>query len=1161
MKKTDCIPFQVGLKKILRIMKITAFIVFILSMQLYAKSFGQTEKLNLSMNSTIKDVIERIEEVSGYRFVLKYNASILDKKVDVKYTNESIERVLDDLLKETGFTYKIVDRYIAIRPVNETEVIDQQQKSVSGKVTDSSGAPVPGVSVVVVGTSNGTITDGDGGYSISSIPANATLQFSFVGMKTQMVEVANKTSINVTMVEEAIGLDEVIAVGYGTQKKADLTGAISVVKMESLKSVSLSTGNSMQALQGRVPGLYIEKTGSPTGAPSRILIRGVNTLGDPNPLYIIDGVPTKRPEVFQSLNPGSIESVQVLKDASASSIYGARASNGVIIVTTNNGSKKNGEVSIQYNSNFSMQSEKNQRFKMVNAEDRGKILWQASVNDRVNPADGYGAIYGFDWNNDFNNPVLNKVTVKPFVGGDPNVPVGDTDWQAEAYKTGYVTNNDITISGGNDKSSALLGMGYIKNTGMMKYTNYDRISARLNAQTSVFHGKIKVGMNTQMVSSNETLQCPDLGSSPTPGLAINLAPTIPMYTLTGEYAGPIGSGYSDRNNPVHMQYLNRWDNTNRTFLFGNVFTEISPMKNLVFRSTLGVDYSMVNNKNIEQRFTEGFIARAVNSLRNINTNFTSVSWSNTLNYKLDLGSSKLAVLAGIEAVGDNFKDITAYKEGFAVQTEEFFVLSAGTANGNSFGTAQSSRLFSQFGKVEYTFSDKYLATATLRRDGSSRFGANNRYGLFPAATLGWRISAEPFMANLTQISNLKLRAGAGRVGNQDVGSFASLGLYEPRYGATAFEGAGIPHVGFFDQYRNVGTAYDINGSNTGNLPSGFVSVQAANPSLRWESTKEFNIGLDFGIFDNKLIGAFDYFTRETSDILIRPPVASAVGEGQLQFLNGATKTNKGWEISLSYAGGKRDADFTYNISASAGHFKDKITVLPEEVRTGYPGNAEQSIIGHSELSVFGYVTDGLFQNAAEVAAHASQPGAAPGRIRYKDLNGDKKVDALDQKFIGTLLPALEYSLRIELNYKNFDLAIFGSGVAGKTGYCPYIQMNNFVRGRDNAAPGLFNAWSPSNTGSTIPALTLSDNNSEFRTSDYFMINASYFKLRNISLGYKVPASTLKQIGVVKELRVYCMADNVFWITSKEWQGPDPERTDVNTIPIPRTISFGVNVSF
>lgn len=1161
MKKTDCIPFQVGFKKILRIMRITAFIVFILSMQLYAKSFGQTEKVNLSMNSTVKEVIERLEEVSGYRFVLKSNESILDKQVSVKYTNESIEKVLDDLLKDSGYTYNIVDRYIAIRAIGEVSAINQQQKSIKGRVTDTSGGSLPGVSVVVKGTTNGTITDVDGNYTLNNLPENATLQFSFVGMKSTEAVVGTKTTLNITLAEEAIGLDEVIAVGYGTQKKADLTGAIEVVKMETLKGVAVSSGNSMQALQGRVPGLYIEKTGSPTGAPSRILIRGVNTLGDPNPLYIIDGVPTKRPEVFQSLNPGSIESVQVLKDASASSIYGARASNGVIIVTTNNGSKKNGEVSIQFNSNLSIQSEKNQRFKMLNAVDRGKVLWQASVNDHINPTDGYGEIYTFDWNKDFNNPILNSVTPKPYVGGDQNVPVGDTDWQAETYKTGYVTNNDITISGGNEKTSALVALGYIKNTGILKYTNYDRVNARINASTSVFQGKIKFGMNTQIVSSNETLQCPDLGSAPTPGLAINLAPTIPMYTKTGEYAGPLGSGYSDRNNPVHMQYLNRWDNVNRSFLFGNVYADVSLARNLSFRSTLGLDYSMINNKNIEQSFKEGFIARAVNSLRIIESKFKSVSWSNTLNYKIDLGQNKFAFLAGIEAVGDNYNDVTAYKEGFATQTEEFFVLSAGSANGNSFGTANSSRLFSQFGKIEYTFSDKYLASATVRRDGSSRFGSNNRYGIFPAATLGWRISSEPFMANLPQISNLKLRAGAGRVGNQDVGSFASLGLFEPRYGAVASEGAGIGHVGFFDQYRNVGTAYDIYGSNSGNLPSGFVSVQAANPNLRWETTNEFNIGLDFGILNNKLIGAFDYFARKTTDILIRPPVASAVGEGQLQFLNGATKTNKGWELSLSYAGGRRNADFTYNISAAAGHFKDKITVLPEEVRTGYPGNAEQSIIGHSELSVFGYVTDGLFQNAAEVAAHATQPGAAPGRIRYKDLNGDKKVDALDQKFLGTLLPALEYSLRIELNYKNFDLAIFGSGVAGKTGYCPYTQINNFIRSRDNGGPGLFNAWSTKNTSSTIPALTLSDNNSEFRTSDYFMINASYFKLRNIQLGYKVPETTLKKIGVVKSLRVYAMADNVFWITSKEWQGPDPERTDVNTIPIPRTLSFGVNVSF
>ncbi len=1033
-----------------------------------------------------------------------------------------------------------------------------QAVSITGKVNEESGAPLTGVSVVVKGTTNGIITDFDGKYNLQNVPQNGILVFSFVGMKTQEIKVGNQTTINVVLAEETIGLEEIVATGYATQRKVDLTGAIEVVKMESIENVSLSSGNPMQSLQGRVPGLYIEKTGSPTGTNSRILIRGVNTLGDNNPLYIIDGVPTKRPEVFQSLSPGSIVSVQVLKDASASSIYGSRASNGVVIVTTKNGADKKGKIDVQFNSNLTVQSEKSQRFKMLNASDRGRALWQASVNDGVDPASGYGEIYGFDWNGDFNNPVLNKITVKPYVGGDTNVPVGDTDWQDKTYKTGYVINNDLTITGGNEKSSVLLNLGYIKNTGMLKYTNYDRINARLNAQTSLFDGKFKYGMNTQIVSSNETLETPDLGSAPTPGLAITLAPTIPMYTNTGEYAGPLGSGYSDRNNPVHMQYINRWDNTNRTYFFGNVFAEFTPLKNLILRSTLGLDYSTVKDKDIEPSFTEGFIARSVNSLKLYSSEFKSLSWSNTASYKLDLGNNKFNFMLGIEAVGDNFSDLTGYKEGFATQTEEFFVLSAGTSNGNSFGTGTSSRLFSEFGKIDYNRSDKYLASFTLRRDGSSRFGAENRYGFFPAATLGWRISEEPFMKNIEKLSNLKLRIGVGRVGNQDIGDFASLGLFEPRYGATAAQVASIEHNSFFDQYWNIGSAYSLTGADSGNLPSGFVSVQAANPSLRWETTDELNLGIDFGFMDSKIMGSFDYFTRETRDILIQPPVASALGEGQLQWLNGATKANSGWEAALSYAGEKRNG-FSYNITVNASSFKDKITELPEEVRTAYPGNVEKTIIGHSQLSIFGYVEDGIFQNQAEVDAHATQVGAAPGRIRFKDLNNDGAIDALDQDFLGTYLPKLEYGLRVDLNYKNFDMSIFGSGVAGKTGFDPYTFYNDFIRSRDNVGPGVFRAWTPQNPTSNIPSLTLSDVNSETRTSTYLMKNVSYYKIRNIQLGYTFPTTLSKKISIEK-LRIYVMADNLFWIKSKEFQGPDPERTDVNIIPVPTSVSFGINVS-
>ncbi|MFV0267935.1 MAG: SusC/RagA family TonB-linked outer membrane protein, partial [Draconibacterium sp.] len=923
-----------------------------------------------------------------------------------------------------------------------------QEIAITGNVKDAAGMALPGVTIVEKGTTNGTITNFDGVYQITVSGADAVLQISFIGMKSQEIVVGGQTTINLTMEEETIGLAEVVAVGYSVQKKADLTGAVEVVEMDAIENVSLSSGNPMQALQGQVPGLYIEKTGTPSATSSRILIRGVNTLGDNNPLYIIDGVPTKRPEVFQGLSAGSIVSVQVLKDASASSIYGARASNGVVIVTTKNGSDRKGGVKVGFNSNFSVQSEKPQRYDMLNAVDRGRALWQASVNDGVDPASGYGEIYSFDWNGDYNSPVLNSVTVLPYVGGDTNMPAGDTDWQDATYETGFVISNDLTVSGGTEKSSVLINLAYIKNTGMLKYTNYDRVTARINGQTSMFDNRLKFGINAQVVSSNETLETPDLGSAPTPGLAVTLAPTIPLRDANGNYGGPLGSGYSDRNNPVMMQYINRWDNTNRRYLFGSVFAQLEPLKNLVLRTTLGIDYSMVKDKDIEPTFTNGFISRTVNSLTVYNSDFTSLTWSNTAQYSLDIDKSKFNFLFGIEAVSDDFQDFTGYKEGFSTQTEEFFVLSAGTSNGNSFGTATSSRLFSQFGKIDYNYDERFLASLTLRRDGSSRFGADNRYGFFPAATFGWRLSEEGFMADMEKLSNLKFRAGVGRVGNQDVGDFASLGLFEPRYGAVASQVDGVFHNDFFDDYWNIGSAYALDGQDSGNLPSGFVSVQAGNPALKWETTDELNLGIDFGFFDSQLVGAFDWYTRKTTDILIQPPVASALGEGQLQFLNGATKKNTGWEFALSYRK-QVNNDFSYEIAGSASHFADKITELPEEVRTAYPGNSEQTVLGHSELSIFGYVADGIFKSQSEVDAHADQVGAAPGRIRWADLNNDDEINSLDQKFLGTLLPKLEYGLRVDLNYKNFDMSAFGSGVAGKTGYDPYTFYNDFIRGRDN----------------------------------------------------------------------------------------------------------------
>ena len=1025
-----------------------------------------------------------------------------------------------------------------------------QQKIITGTVTGKTDkSPLAGVSVQ--SKSKTVLTDASGKFSIEASPGD-NLTFSYVGMKPVSTKVSGGDQNLLIEMEEGVKEGEqIIVVGYTSQRKQDLTGAVAVVDLAPVKNNS--SGNTMQALQGRVAGLYIEKDGSPNGANSRILIRGANTLGNNDPLYIIDGIPTTRPEVFQNMNPATIASVQVLKDASAESIYGARASNGVIIVTTKNGGNTNGKVQFQFNNSTSIQSEKSMRFKMLNSVDRGKALWQASVNDRQDPAAGYGEIYSFDWNNDFDNPVLNSVTLKPFVGGDPNTPAGNTDWQDVMYKTGVVLNNNLTASVGNKNSSLEINVGHFKNTGMLRFTGYERLNGSISALTRSFNDKVLFGVNLRVSNSDETLTARDIGGAATTFLAVTLAPTIPVYQKDGvTYAGESGAGYSDRNNPLHMQDLAKWNNANRLNSFGNLFVEVQPIKNLFFKSNIGADNANYLNKVITPTFTEGALSRTTNSLFFDQNNFLSITFSNTLRYNLNLnGAHHFKFLVGTEYIKTDLKFQTTKKEGYAIQTEDYFTLNAGTGNTTVTGGSTGNRLFSQFGRVDYNYADKYLAAVTLRRDGSSRFGADNQYGIFPAASIGWRIDKEGFMNNKTFFSELKLRVGVGRVGNQQIGDLSRFGLFDTRYGTTLAQLVG----GFWEQYMNIGTAYSLSGANTGTLPSGFVQTQAANPALKWETTEEINAGLDFSIFKSKIYGSFDYFSRNTTGILITPPVASALGEGQSKTVNGASKSNKGWEFVVGYQGEKA-SDFTYNVRLNFAHFRDKITNLPENVRPAYAGNLVNTIIGHSQFDIFGYKTNGLFQSQGEVDKSPSQIGAGPGRIRYVDINNDGTINDLDRAWIGTTLPELEYGVRVDLVYKKFDLSLFGSGVGGRQGFDVYTLFNNLMKSRENVGPGVFKGWTPQNTNTNVPALTLKDNNNEGRTSDYFIVNTSYFKMRNIQLGYNVVPK-----AVFSRLRFYGMAENLFRFKNKSYLSPDPERIDLDPVPIPKTFTVGINASF
>lgn len=1035
------------------------------------------------------------------------------------------------------------------------------QGQIRGTVIDQAdGVPLPGVTVLVSGTTQGAATDFDGNYTLENVSGDATLVFSYIGYKTLEVPVDNRSVIDVALSADAAELDEIVVTGYSRERKVDVTGAITVVELGPTEGVSMSSGSAIQALQGRVPGVFIEKSGDPTGASSNILIRGATTLGNNAPLFVIDGVPTVRQDVYSSINPSTIESVQVLKDASASSLYGARAGNGVIIVTTKNSANAAGgeKFQVSINSNISVLSEKQQRYDMLNAQQRGEVLWQASVNDNSDPNGGYGEIYNFDWNGDFNNPVLNSVTIQPFVGGDNSVPAGDTDWQDESYETGYVYNNEISFSGGTDNSFHLFNIGHLRNTGILKNTGYERISAKLNSNFNLFNNRLRIGVNTQMFTSDETLASPDVGSAPTPSLAITLAPTIPVYDANGDFAGPLGAGYSDRNNPVLMQYINRWDNTDRTTIFGNVWGEFDIIENLTFRTSLGLDYNDYHRKDIDPRVSNGFITRSNNRLIHDTSKFTSLIFTNTLNYQLELNDKhKIGVLLGTESIKDDFQGVSAQADGFAVETESFFQLDAATGARTNTGSSTGSRLLSQFGKVNYGYEDRYLASFTIRRDGSSRFGPDNRYGIFPAASVGWRISNEEFWKDNDIVNSLKFRAGYGEVGNQTIGDVARFGLFESRYGPNQLQATGDTF--FFNTFYNVGTAYDISGNNTGNLPSGFVSIQAANSGLKWETTKEINLGIDFTLFNNNVVGSFDYFTRETTDILTIPPIASVIGEGQLRTLNGATTEVKGWELSLAYSK-TFDSGLSFTVATNFGAFKDEITELPAEVVSAFPGTVENSIIGHSQFSIFGYKSDGLFQSQADVDSSPTQiPAGRPGGIKFKDLDGNGSVGAEDRDFLGTTLPDLEYGIRIDMAYKNFDLSLFGSGVAGRIGQDPYIFWNNFIQGRENAGLGVLNAWTPNNTNTDVPSLSLA--NTDTRISDYLFRNNSYFKLRNLQFGYSLPEEITNKLAGMTSCRIYFQGENLFWITPSDYIGADPERTDVNRIPVPTTLSLGLNINF
>lgn len=1014
---------------------------------------------------------------------------------------------------------------------------DIEIKGVVKSVVDSE--PLIGVSVKVKNTTNGTVTDIDGQYTLKVAP-NATLEFSYIGFKTKDVLVNGQKVLDVLLEENSVVLTEVVAVGYRTERKADLTGAVSVVDVSDM--MSASENNPMKALQGRVAGMQVTSDGSPSGAAT-IRIRGIGTMNNNDPLYVIDGIPSSGG--MHELNSNDIESIQVLRDASAASIYGSRAANGVIIVTTKKGKK--GVLKLNFDA-YTTASFYANRMKMLNSKEYAQAIWKANVNDGLDPNNNTLGIVYEDQVGPQGNRILNNIYVPEFLDGDKTLRTSDTDWFDKVTRTGFAQSYNLSVSNGTEKGNYFFSLGYYDNNGIVDKTDFSRYSARINSDYKILGDIITIGENLTINRTSEVAQPYNILEQ-----ALRAIPLIPVHTADGKgWGGPI-TGMPDRQNPARLVHDNKDNRYSYWRTFGNAFINIQPIKKLNIRSNFGVDYGNYYKRSFTFSYKTGYLESDKTSSLMEQAHWMKWTWTNTATYDFEINKHRFETLGGMEMFKQEDINFSSQRDGYLVENTDFMYPDLGSGNSLATGSSTGYTLMSFFGKVNYAYDDKYLASVTLRRDGSSRFGKNNRWGIFPAFNLGWRITQEEFMKNTTDyLSDLKLRFGWGQNGNQEMDNYGTYTTYVTDYGT------GNPTWG-----RLTGTAYDLAGKGSGILSSGFRRAQLENPDLKWETTTQTNIGLDFSLFNQSLYGSVEYYIKKTKDILYKPGYAAIIGGGGDKWYNGAGMENKGLELSIGYRN-KTAFGLTYDITGSWSKNKNKVTKLPASVVVDYGGNGTwDTILGRPYQSFYGYVAEGIFKTQDELDQHAQQEGKGLGRIRYADLNNDGIINENDRTWIGDPYPAFEYGLNVNLAYKDFDLVMFFQGVHNIDVYNKLKVETDFWSASDvlsNKGRRLLDAWDPiTNPSSNIPALTTTDSNNEARFSSYFIENGSYLKLRNVQFGYSLPKTLTEKIKLDR-LRFYVSGQNLFTIKSKSFTGFDPENVNYG-YPIPMTFTFGLNASF
>jgi len=1120
------------LKKLILIMKLSALFLMVLSLNLSASVYSQNTKFTVDLNGkTVREVFEFIEQESEFRFFYNDDFNYIDKVVDMNIENENVEQILAKLFETSDITYKVFDNNLVVLTLKQ----NLQQVSISGIITDAStNEPLAGANIQIKGTNLGTTADMNGRFSLNAEKGNI-LVISFIGYLAEEMTLGDETVVNIALVPDVRSLEEVVVVGYGTQRRTEVTGAITTVSSDKLTALP-STGLD-QALQGRAAGLTVIANGAPGYSPT-VRVRGISTINDANPLFVVDGIVATS---ISNISPSDIESIQILKDASTAAIYGSLGSNGVIMVTTKKG--KSGSVSVNFEGYAGVQYS-NARYDLLNAD---QYRTYATSGAFTTPT-----IYNGD-------PIYDD----RLAGIGPNTPNGgETDWQDEIYQKGAMQSYDLSVSGGTENTTFRLSAGYLNQRGIVIYTGLERYNFRANSDFK--KGRLKIGENLSLSYSKQD-PLADNGGRSLLEHAIKMAPYLPVYNINnpGGYQGPRTSiDGQDAENPVRIMELNK-RKLNTIDLLGNLYGELELLKGLNFRTNLGLqDVRIVDNQlypsyNDDDLGGNTHRQTFANIIKNRAT-YTSFIFTNSLTYDLTLADKhnfEVLALTEYSAVNSTVLNLASHNT-LANNVNELTAvdmsMSSGTINYYRIG---------YLGRLNYNYDEKYLFSASFRKDASSRFGKNNRWGSFPSFSVGWNLAKEAFMGSIPAISNLKLRGSWGIAGNDKILDYS--------YSASLTS----------NMYYVIGDS-PVQGATQSGTP---------NPNLKWEETTMTNIGLDFGLLDNQFTLAAEYYMNTSNDLLMQVPLPLSRGDnrGTVSQNAGSIET-RGFELQLGF--NDFEGEFRWSANLNLGTFKNEVKSLGSATFIsgfGFEGEDLNRVqVGEPAFFFYGWDFDGIFQTAEEANTYmgGSQHtlnAATAGDFRIKDTNGDGVISATDRTNIGSPFPKMTLGLDLNASFRGFDMNVFISGVYGNKIYNTNLYDLQGMPRLFNAGVEVLDRWTDTNPSNTIPRAGAVAAN--VQASSRFVEDGAYTKLKNITLGYTIPSNLLK--NKLSKIRIYVSAQNMICIT--EYSGLDPEvgsyRTtgtalgqinspqttaanyangiDVGNYPIPKSVIGGIQVTF